>query len=101
VLFDEERVYAYLATTTLSRKVSSKGQIQLGGRSRSVGSRFANQTVTVRCEAASREWVVINADGVELKRLSIEGLDTCSLTGLPAEETLELPPIQLTLPLAA
>jgi len=100
-LFDEERVYAYLATIPLSRKVSSKGQIQLGGRSRSVGSRFANQTVTVRCEAASREWVVTDADGVELKRLPIEGLDTSSLTGVPAEETLEFPPIQLTLPLAA
>ena len=101
LLFDEQRVYSYLASFTLSRKVSSKGQIQLGGRLRSVGSRLANQTVNVRCDADSREWLVTSDDGVELKRLSIDGLDVFSLTGLSEEASVELAPIQLTLPLAA
>jgi hypothetical protein len=100
-LFDEQRVYAYLATIPLSRKVSKTGQIQLGGQSRSVGRAYVAQTVTVQCDALRREWVVRLADGTLVKRLSIRGLDVTSLTGIPDTPAEEVPPIQLTLPLAA
>jgi transposase InsO family protein len=100
-LFDEQRVYAYLATIRLSRKVSKTGQLQLGGQSRSVGRTYAAQTVMVQCDAHRREWNVTLADGTLVKRLPIRGLDVTSLTGIPETPNEELPPIQLTLPLAA
>ncbi|HET9326343.1 MAG TPA: helix-turn-helix domain-containing protein [Candidatus Eisenbacteria bacterium] len=100
-LFNEQRVYAYLATIVLSRKVSKTGQIQLSGQSRSVGRACIGQTVTVQCDALRRDWVVRVADGTVVKRLSIRGLDVTSLTGLPDTPTEALLPIQLTLPLAA
>jgi transposase-like protein len=100
-LFDEQRVYAYLATVSLTRKVTSTGQIHLYGVLRSVGRGLAGQSVSVQCEARTRVWVVSQADGTELKRLPIEGMDVISLTGIADTPSVELPPIQLTLPLAA
>lgn len=100
-LFDEQRVYDYLAGIPLERKVSSTGQIQLGGRSRSVGRVAAGQMVRVVCDAATREWVVCLVDGVEVKRLPIHGLDVTTLTGIADVSTYDLPPLQLTLPLVA
>jgi transposase-like protein len=100
-LFDEQRVYAYLATIPLTRKVSKTGQIQLGGQSRSVGRAYAAQTVMVQCDPRTREWVVSVANQIEVKRLAIRGLDVTSLTGIPDTPIANLPPIQLTLPLAA
>jgi transposase InsO family protein len=100
-LFDEQRVYAYVASIPLTRKVSKSGQIQLGGQSRSVGRAYAEQTVRVQCDAATREWVVTAADGMEIKRLSIQGLDVTSLTGIAEQPSEQQLPLQLTLPLAA
>lgn len=100
-LFDEQRVYDYLAGIPLARKVSKTGQIQIGGQARSVGRAYAEQTVRVQCDAATREWVVSVADETVVKRLPIQGLDITSLTGMAEMPIEQLPPIQLTLPLAA
>lgn len=100
-LFDLQRVYDYLATIRLERKVSSTGQIQLRGQSRGVGRALGGQTVIVQCDAEAHEWVVHQADGLELKRLPICGLDVTTLTGITDLPIPDLPPIQLTLPLAA
>jgi hypothetical protein len=100
-LFDEQRIYDYLAAIPLERRVSSTGQIELGGRSRSVGRVAAGQVVRVGCDAASRDWVVSLAEGVEMKRLSIQALDITTLTGIADVSTHDLPPLQLTLPLVA
>jgi len=100
-LFDEQRVYDYLASIRLERKVSSTGQIQLYGCSRGVGRALAGQTVLVQCDSKSHEWVVHQADGGEVKRLAIHGLDVTSLTGISDVPLADLPPLQLTLPLAA
>ena len=100
-LFDEQRVYDYLATIRLERKVSSTGQIQLRGRSRGVGRTLAGQTVSVQCDAQSHEWVVHQQDGAYVKRLPICGLDVTTLTGIADVPITDLPAIQLTLPLAA
>ena len=72
-LFDLQRVYDYLATIRLERKVSSTGQIQLRGQSRGVGRALGGQTVIVQCDAEAHEWVVHQADGLELKRLPSVG----------------------------
>lgn len=100
-LFDEQRVYAYLATIALKRQVSRMGQIQLSGHSRSVGRVYAGQAVTVQCDAQARDWLVSVADGSVVKRLAIRGVDTTTLTGIADTPMADLPPIQLTLPLAA
>jgi transposase-like protein len=100
-LFDEQRVYAELATIPLTRKVTSSGQIHLYGTLRSVGRGLAGQMVSVQCDAVARVWVVTVADGAEVKRLPVHGLDVTSLTGIAATPAVNLPPIQLTLPLAA
>jgi transposase-like protein len=101
VLFDEQRVYAHLAMVSLTRKVTSTGQIHLYGALRSVGRGLAAQTVTVRCDPQARVWVVTQADGAEVKRLPVQGMDVTALTGIAAIPAVDLPPIQLTLPLAA
>jgi len=100
-LFDEQRVYDYLAGIELERKVSRSGQVQLGGQSRSVGRAAAGQLVKVVCDATTREWVVRGANSGELKRLPIHGLDATSLTGITDVSMHDLPPLQLTLPLVA
>jgi hypothetical protein len=100
-LFDEQRVYAYLATIPLKRRVSSVGQIQIGAYVHSVGRAVAGQNVAVVCDAAIHTWVVSLADGTVIKHLPLQGVDITSLTGIPATPEVELPPIQLTLPLAA
>lgn len=97
-LFDGQRVYDYLATFLLERKVSQVGQIQLGGHSLGVGRAYAGQKLLVRCDPQAREWMVWTPDGVEVARLPIQGLDVASLTGLPDTPSPELSPIQLTLP---
>jgi hypothetical protein len=81
-LFDEQRVYAYLATVSLTRKVTSTGQIHFYGVLRSVGRGLAGQSVNVQCEARTRVRVVSQADGTELKRSPMEGMDVTSLTGI-------------------
>jgi hypothetical protein len=100
-LFDEQRVYTYLASIELERQVSRNGQIQLSGQSRSIGRVYAGQTVKVQCDAQAREWVVSVADGSVVKRLAICGVDVTTLTGISDTSTVKVPPIQLTLPLAA
>lgn len=101
MLFDEQRVYAYLASIPLARRVSSVGQIQIGMQVYSVGRALAGQSVTVVCDAATHKWVVSRVDGTLIKELPIRGVDVTSLTGIAVAPEVELPPIQLTLPLAA
>jgi len=100
-LFDAQRVYIYLATIPLTRKVTSTGQIRIGGNAQSVGRAYAGQILTIRADAQSREWVVRQVDDTLVKRLPIRGVDVITLSGIREEPSQDLPPIQLTLPLAA
>jgi len=100
-MFDLQRVYEYLATFRLERKVSSTGQIQLRGRAHAIGRSYAGQIVNVQCDAQTHEWVVQQQDGGAVKRLPISELDVTGLTGITEEPLPEVPPIQLTLPLVA
>lgn len=98
-LFNEQRVYDYLGSIALERKVSSVGQIQVGRRLMSVGRSYAGQTVRVECAPARREWVVRSGDGQEVARHPVQGLDAATLTGLPDQPAEPaLPPVQHTLP---
>ena len=97
-LFDEQRVYDYLATIRLERKVSQVGQIQLGGRSLGVGRAWAGQTLSVGCDPVARVWVVCDQEGNAVTRLAVRGVDITSLTGLSDQQEGAQEPIQLRLP---
>jgi transposase-like protein len=97
-LFEEQRVYDYLATIGLERKVSQVGQIQVGGRSLGVGRAYAGQTVSIRCDKTTRQWVVDDQEGKLVTRLPVQGVDSSSLTGLSDQRAVAEQPIQLTLP---
>jgi hypothetical protein len=57
--------------------------------------------VIVQCDSKTHEWVVHLADSTYVKRLPIDGLDVTTLTGITDMPLADLPPVQLTLPLAA
>lgn len=106
ILFDMQRVYRYLAGFTLERKVNRNGQVTLKGHHHTVGLAHKEKQILVRLDQQTQEWMFLERDQQgqehELGRRPIFGLDFFSLTGL--EETIccnHLPPIQLTLPLAA
>jgi hypothetical protein len=97
-LFDEQRVYDYLATIPLERKVSTNGRVSVGRRLLAVGRRLAGQLVKVHCDRQARQWVVLLPDGSEVVRHAIVGMDVTTLTGLAELPAVEEQPIQLTLP---
>ena len=106
VLFDLQRVFDYLATFTFDRKVNRNGQVTLKGLHYTVGLAHAGKDIQVRFDASTQEWIFLELDSQEqpheIRRQPLQGIDFTILTGLPTSENLpSLPPIQLTLPLAA
>lgn len=101
LLFDLERVDAYLATFTWERKVGKTGQITLGGQRQrySVGRAYAGRQVLVRFDPADRNFVFFDAQepDTEIGRRPARGLEVADLTGLemwpagPGPQQLPLP----------
>lgn len=63
-----EAVHRFLSEGSWKRSVNKQGQITLYHRPFSVGSKWANQTVFVRLDPTTCEWVVRDCQGNELKR---------------------------------
>lgn len=106
VLFELQRVYDFLATFTFERKVNRNGQVTLKGHHYTVGLAHKEKNIQVRLDAHTLEWMFLERDPQgqvhELSRRSLVGVDFKTLTGFEQPECLlPLPPIQLTLPLAA
>lgn len=106
VLFDLQRVYDFLATFTFERKVNRNGQVTLKGHHYTVGLAHKEKTIQVCLDAQTQEWVFLEWDAqgikLELSRCRLFGMDFKTLTGFDVPQDLSLlPPIQLTLPLAA
>jgi len=106
VLFDLQRVYDFLASFTFERKVNRNGQVTLKGHHYTVGLAHKEKNIQVRLDAQTQQWrfLQLDAEGQEqeLSHRPLVEMDFKTLTGLePAECLLALPPIQLTLPLAA
>lgn len=97
-LFTEQLVYEELAKVRLERKVSQVGQLQLYGRAVGVGRAYAGQRLMICCDASKRQWLISSDDGRLLAERPIQDCDATSLTGIPDDPLLELPPIQLSLP---
>ncbi len=105
LLFDLERVYAFLATFTFERKVNRNGQVTLKGHHYTVGLAHKEKTIQVRLEAHTQKWIFFERDEQgqeqELSRRALFGMDFKTLTGLDQPENYSvLPTVQLTLPLA-
>lgn len=66
--FDMERVKAYLAQGVWARGASKVGQIHLYGKAYHIGKKYAKETVWVKFDAATTEWVVLNRKGETVKR---------------------------------
>jgi hypothetical protein len=106
VLFDLQRVYDFLATFSFERKVNRNGQVTLKGHPYTVGLAHKEKTIHVRLDANTQTWSFLERDeqgqGKELGCRKLFGMDFKTLTGLDQPQDLStLPPIQLTLPLAA
>jgi hypothetical protein len=85
-LFNLQRVDAYLATFTWTRKVGTKGRITIGGRDRryNVGRRYAGRHVLVRFDPSDRHFVFFDVDHpeTEIARRPARYLDVTDLTDL-------------------
>ncbi len=105
-LFDWQRAADYLAIFTFERKVSTSGQVSLGGHLYSVGRPLAGLSLLVRFDAQAWQWVMltIQADEqgqitqAEVARRSPKGFDIETLTGLQPETHQSASPLQLTFP---
>lgn len=105
ILFDMQRVYHYLASFTFERKVNRNGQVTLKGHHYTVGLTHKEKHILVRLDELTQKWIFLERDEQgqehELNRRSLFGIDFFSLTGLEKPVCqVEMPPIQLTLPLA-
>lgn len=103
VLFDLQRVDAYLAGQTWERKVGKYGQIELGGQRYTVGRAYARCQVLVRFDPVDRHFVFYDADDpeIELRRRPALGLEVVDLTGLqtwPDGLGPQQLPLQLVIP---
>ena len=101
-LFDLNRVDAYLATFTWSRKVGQTGQICLGGHHQyySVGRTYAGREVFIRFDPADRHFLFYDDPDQpqqEIGRRPARNLEVEDLTGLATWPTGLLPQ-QLPLP---
>ena len=68
IMWNLGRVCAFLARGVWSRRVSKVGRISLYNRDYPVGRRYARQDVSVRFDVLSREWVILDHQGNEIKR---------------------------------
>jgi hypothetical protein len=66
--FDMERVKQYLAQGLWPRVASKVGQIHLYGKAYHIGKKHAKETVWVKFDATTTDWVVLNRRGQEVKR---------------------------------
>jgi hypothetical protein len=98
-LLDLKRVDSLLAQGLWSRRVSRVGQISLGGRTYNMGIAHAGQIVEACFHPGNREFAFFTTKGEEIKRLPAKGLDPANIIGLKDDQSLDLPPQQLALPL--
>jgi hypothetical protein len=81
-LFSMQRVYRYLAEQHWWRRVSKVGQIGIGGHRYGVGITYARQDVKIMFNAHTAEFVVVNSQEEEIRRLEPKGLTVEKITGL-------------------
>jgi transposase-like protein len=78
-LLDLQRVYDYLAQHRWFRRVSAQGQFTLGAQRYGLGKVWANQTVEIRFDPLTQEFVCSSEDGQRVQRLPAQGLTKAAL----------------------
>ena len=86
-LWDLSRVDRFLATLTLYRRASARGGISIYGAVRQIGRAHRGEEVQVRFDASSRQWVVTDLGGQELKRLAAPELSRARILALDVGQT--------------
>ncbi len=99
LLFDLNRVDAYLATRVWTRQVSASGNVSLGNCFYQVGRQFAHQRVSIRFTPNQRTFCFQTAAGLPIAELPAEGLSKASLIGWEPLTHSPSPGWQLPLPL--
>lgn len=95
-LLDPQRVYAYLAPQQWERRVTAKGQFELGGQRYGLGAAWGQPIVHLRFDPLTREWICQTLDAQQTQRLPARGLTPADWAG---ELSLDrLPTYQLAFP---
>ena len=81
LLFDLNRVDAFLAQQVWTRHVGEQGQVGIGSDHYYLGRDHAFQTVTVRFQPGTRTFRFEAADGTHLATMPARGLDQADLIG--------------------
>lgn len=85
--WDLSRVDGFLAGLTLYRRANARGAIWLYGEGRSLGRPHRGKEVRVGFDATSRQWVVTDLQGEELKRLPAPELSRERILALEVGQT--------------
>jgi len=80
-LLNMQRVYEYLEALRWFRKVSSVGTFSLGGQRYNASTRFADQTLEITFDPATRNLICLPEDCEMPFSLAIKGLTKTSLMG--------------------
>jgi transposase-like protein len=95
-LLDPQRVYTYLAQQRWFRRVSDKGQFELGTYRYGLGAAWANQTLEIRFDPQTVELVCHSQTGEPTRRLPAKGLTPSDWIGELQPD--RLPTYQLAFP---
>jgi len=95
-LLDPQRVYTYLAQHRWFRRVSAKGQFELGTYRYGLGAAWANQTVELHFDPQTVELVCHSQNGELARRLPAKGLTPSDWMGELQPD--RLPTYQLAFP---
>jgi transposase len=80
-LLNMQRVYDYLQSGRWFRQVSSVGTFSLGGYGYNATTRFAEQTVEITFDGATRKLICLPEKSTTTFRLDIQGLTKAALMG--------------------
>lgn len=80
-LMDGQRVYAYLAPHTWHRRVTAKGQFELGAYRYGLGAGWGQPIVQIRFDPATLEFICQTLEGRLTRRLPARGLTPADWAG--------------------
>jgi hypothetical protein len=92
-LLDGQRVYAYLAQHHWYRRVTARGQIELGTYRYGLGAAWAQQMVHLTLDPQTLELICHSADEQQTQRLPAQGLQPADWMG--ELQVTELPSYQI------
>ena len=86
-IWDLSLVDRFLADLTLHRRANARGAIWIYGEGRNLGRAHCGKEVRARFDPGSRQWVVTDLQGEELKRLPAPELSRERILALKVGQT--------------